>query len=190
MKDTLPSLVVFTGPMFSSKTSKLLMSLERYKYQHKNVCVFKPSIDDRYSVSDVVSHGGLSTPAYTVKSGAEILEVLDKLDVEPSVVAIDEAFMIPDVAEVLIWLYRNGIDVLVSTLDISSSGKPFHEVEKLLVWATSVEKCTAVCTVCGKDARYTHKKQIDEDRGEIHVGGSDLYEPRCFSHHVLIDKRQ
>jgi thymidine kinase len=125
-----------------------------------------------------------------VKTAADILEVLEKMPQAPDVIAVDEAFMIPNVAEVLTWLYRNGVNIIVSTLDISSTGKAFPEVEKMLAWATTVEKCAAVCTVCGHDAYYTHKKQVDEDQGEIQVGGSELYEPRCFQHHLAIDKRQ
>lgn len=185
-----PTFAVFCGPMFSSKTTKLLSALERFKYQGKRIAVFKPSIDDRYNPSEVVSHSGWSVPANTVKVGADILEVLAQTPDEPDVVAIDEAFMIPNIAEVTAWLYRNGISVLVSTLDISATGKPFAEVGKLLTWATHVEKCAAVCTVCARDAFYTHKKLVDEDHGEIQVGGSELYEPRCFQHHFAIDNRE
>jgi thymidine kinase len=92
------------------------------------------------------------------------------------------------VAGVLTWLYRTGIDVVVSTLDISATGKPFHEVEKLLPWATHIEKCSAVCTQCGRDAFYTHKKQVSSD-DEIEVGGAEMYEPRCSRHHIAIDLR-
>lgn len=185
-----PTFTVFCGPMFSSKTTRLLSVLERFKYQHKRVAVFKPSIDDRYDSTKVVSHGGWSYPSSAIKVGSDILEALVGLDEEPHVIAVDEAFMIPGIAEVLVWLFRNGISVIVATLDISSTGKPFPEVEKLLIWATHVEKCSAVCTVCGGDASYTHKRLIDSDHAEVHVGGSDMYEPRCFRHHLAIDQRE
>ncbi len=175
-----PEFIVYCGPMFSSKTSRLLSTLEKYKYQHKRIVVFKPNIDDRYSESEVVTHGGLSTPANCVKTGAEILEYLTCLTVEPQVVAVDEAFMIPGAADTLIWLYTYGFTVVVSSLEMSSSGKIFHEIEKMLPWATQVQKCTAVCTVCGRDAHFTHKKQVGGE--EIEVGGSELYEPRCAHH--------
>lgn len=180
-----PEFIMYVGPMFSTKTSKLLMALERYKHQHKKVAVFKPQIDDRYSASDVVSHSGWSAPATTIKNGVEILKILTEEKDSPHVVAVDEAFMIPGIAEVLVWLYRNGFNVIVATLDIGSAGKPFHEVEKMLSWATHVEKCTSVCTACGADAHYTYKKQID-DGEEIHVGGAELYEPRCARCHPAI----
>lgn len=173
-----PEFIIYTGPMFSSKTSRLLSTLERYKYQHKKIVVFKPKIDDRYSTSEVVTHSGWKTPAVCVKTGADILEHLSNLDESPQVIAVDEAFMIPGVAESLIWLFKTSFTVVVSSLEMSAAGKPFSEIEKMMIWATTVEKCTAVCTVCGKDAHYTHKKQTGGD--EIQVGGSELYEPRCF----------
>lgn len=183
-----PEFIVYCGPMFSSKTSRLLSTLEKYKYQHKKVVVFKPNIDDRYSYSEVVTHGGWKVPAVCVKSGAEILEYLTSLEEEPHVVAVDEAFMIPGSADALTWLFTYGFTVVVSSLEMSAAGKPFGEIEKMLVWATQVEKCTAVCTVCGRDAHYTHKKQTGGE--EIEVGGAELYEPRCYSHHLSIDQRQ
>ena len=183
-----PTLTIYTGPMFSSKTTKLLSDLERFKLQHKKVVVFKPAADDRYSTSEVVSHSGWKWPAVTVKEGADIFGYLSEVEAPPDVVAVDEAFMIPGVADVLVWLYKYGINIVVSSLDLGFQGKPFKEIEKLLPWATYIEKCSAVCTVCGQDAFYTHKKQVTSDE-EIQVGGSELYEPRCFCHHLAIDNR-
>jgi thymidine kinase len=184
-----PTLVVYAGPMFSAKTSRLLLDLERFKYQHKRVMVFKPTIDDRYSEDEIVSHSGWRHAAACVKDGAGLLEALANAAEPPEVVAVDEAFMIPGIAEVLIWLYRTGVSVVVSSLDLSATGKPFHEIEKLMAWATHVEKCVAVCEECGRDACYTHKKQASEGDAEIWVGGSEMYSPRCFRHHVAIDNR-
>lgn len=175
-----PEFLIFCGPMFSSKTSSLLALLEKYKYQHKKIVVFKPKIDDRYSVSEVVTHSGWKVPAICVKTGAEILEYLTNMEVSPQIVAVDEAFMIPGSSDTLIWLYTFGFTVVVSSLEMSSAGKPFIEIEKMLPWATHIQKCTAVCTVCGRDARFTHKKQVGGE--EIEVGGAELYEPRCAQH--------
>ncbi len=58
----------------------------------------------------------------------------------------------------------------------------------MLPWATHIEKCPAVCPVCGKDAYYTYKK--NDDGVEIAIGGAELYEPRCFDHHPLMNQRE
>lgn len=182
-----PTLIVYCGPMFSAKTSRLLLDLERFKYQHKRSFVFKPSIDDRYGTDEIVSHSGWRHEATMIKDGADLVRVLSEATETPDVVAVDEAFMLSGIADVLIWLYRSGITIVVSSLDMSSAGKPFKEIERLLPWATRIEKCTAVCTECGRDAYYTHRKHAVVD--EIWVGGAELYEPRCFRHHVSIDSR-
>ena len=183
-----PEFIVFCGPMFSAKTTSLLMTLERYKHQHKRIAVFKPAIDDRYSNVDVVSHSGARIKSTTIITGADILRHLSEMDDQPHVVAVDEAFMVPGVADALIYLFRLGITVVVSTLDMSAACKPFDEPTKMLSWATQVHKLTAVCTVCGDNAHYTHKKVTNEE--EIEVGGNNLYEPRCWNHFLPIDKRK
>lgn len=179
-----PEFIIYTGPMFSAKTTSLLSVLDRYKYQGKKVAAFKPRLDDRYDVENISTHGGWKMSASCVKVGRDILEKLADLDSNPHVIAVDEAFMIPGVADVLVWLYRSGYSVVVSTLDLSAAGKPFDEVVKMLPWATTVEKLSAVCVVCNHDAYYTYKKQTGGD--EIEVGGAELYEPRCIKCHPLI----
>lgn len=179
-----PTFTIYTGPMFSAKTTSLLSVLDRYKYQGKKIVAFKPQLDDRYCVDNISTHGRWKVPAICVKVGSDILEKLAELDFNPQVIAVDEAFMIPGVAEVLIWLYRSGYTIVTSSLDLSATGKPFEEIEKMLPWATKIEKLSAVCVVCNKDAFYTYKKQTGGD--EIEVGGVELYEPRCSRCHPLI----
>ena len=67
---------------------------------------------------------------------------------------------------------------------MSANCNSFSEIEKMLPWATKIDKCTAVCVVCGEDAPYTQKKV--NDIAEITVGGAELYEPRCWSHHATV----
>jgi len=179
-----PEFVVFCGPMFSEKSSRLLLALEKHRHQHKNVSVFKSDMDDRFSTNEIVTHNGWRVPARPVKQGIDILEALSESDGMPDVVAVDEAFMVSGVADVLIWLYRTGITIVVSSLDMSSAGKPFKEVEKMLPWATRIEKCVSVCIMCGRNASYTHKKNASKE--EIEVGGMELYEPRCAECHPVI----
>ena len=179
-----PKFTLYVGPMWGSKTTRLLADLERYKYQHKRIAAFKPMIDDRYGASEIVTHSGWKHPAMCVADGSDLYGALAAFDEVPHVIAVDEAFMIPGIADSLIYLYRLGFSIAVSSLDMSATAKPFKEIEKMMPWATRIDKCAAVCTTCGRDAYYTHKKTASED--EIEVGGSDLYEPRCAICHPLI----
>jgi len=183
-----PEFIVFTGPMFGSKTTQLIATVDRFRYQKRNVVVFKPRMDDRYDEDHIVTHSGAKIGAIPVASGSDIIEKLAKSSDVHDVVAVDEAFMIDDVSDVLLWLYKKGITVVVSSLTISSSCKIFGEMGKILPWATRIEICPAVCPVCGHDAHYTHKKF--DDGQLISVGGEELYEPRCFEHHALMNLRE
>jgi thymidine kinase len=174
-----PKFTIFTGPMFGSKTTRLFAALDRYKYQKRNIVAFKPKIDNRYSEANITTHSGASMPARIVESGTEVMHYMrhhDKYDV----VAVDEAFMLKGISWVLIDLFKQGKTIVVSSLDLSATGKDFDEITAMFPWATHIEKCPAVCTVCGDDAYYTYKKVKDLE--EIAVGGAELYEPRCWTH--------
>jgi len=182
----MPEFIIFTGPMFGAKTSRLLTVIDRFSYQNRNVLSFKPKIDRRYSPSDITTHNGNSVEAIAVNTGNEIIECVASRDTPVDVVAVDEAFMIEGSAESLIKLFREGKTIVVSSLQLSASGNVFTEVRDMMPWATKIEVCPAVCTVTGLDAYYTHKKV--EDLAEITVGGSELYEPRCWEYHSFMNQ--
>lgn len=167
--------VIFTGPMFGGKTSRMLSRLERAKYQKKVIKLFKPKMDTRYSTESVISHNGNRWRSINIELGEEIITHLGKADV----VAVDEAFMIPNIADVLIDLYKAGKTVYVSSLQLSSLGQPFEEMSIMLPYATKIEVCPAVC-FCGEDAYYSIR--LTEIKDKVSVGGKGVYEPRCKEH--------
>ena len=60
------------------------------------VCVHKPKIDERYSVSKVVTHSGQSMDGISIN----FLDDFEKANInllEYDVLAVDEAFMIPGI---------------------------------------------------------------------------------------------
>ena len=184
-----PEFIIFTGPMFGSKTTRLLAVVDRYVRQNKRVVAFKPMMDDRYASSNIATHSGGRLPAFSVTSGEEILNMSRKAQKSPiDVVAVDEAFMIDDCAAALLELFREGKTIVVSSLQLSASGAVFEEVRDMMPWATKIEVCPAVCPITGRNAFYTHRKFDGMD--EIVVGGEDLYEPRCWEHHGFMNRRQ
>ena len=182
----MPEFIIFTGPMFGAKTSRLLSVIDRFSYQNRNVICFKPRIDRRYSISNITTHNGNSVEAVTVNNGEEIVNIVHSKPEFFDVVAVDEAFMIEGSADALVQLFREGKTVVVSSLQLSATGNVFEEVRDMMPWATKIEVCPAVCTVSGNDAYYTHKKV--DDLAEIAVGGSELYEPRCWLHHSFMNQ--
>jgi thymidine kinase len=181
-----PQFIVYCGPMWSAKTTSMLLRLERFELQGRKVKLFKPNIDERYDAKfEVVTHSGWKRAAVPIKNAVDILKEIE--NDPPEVIALDEAFMVKDSHKVLVWLFKTGVTIVVSSLDLSFKGVPFKEVEKMLSWATEVHKCAAVCKACGSDAFYTYRK--NDDNEDIIVGGAELYESRCFRCHPIIDER-
>jgi len=182
-----PRFIVYCGPMFSSKSTRLIADVERYRLQGRNILCFKPKMDERYQQSKITTHNGASIEARLVITGDDILNIVASLETLPDVIAVDEVFMIENSSTALIKLFRTGISIVVASIDLSASCMPFAEVAAMLPFATKVIKCTAVCTTCGDNAPYTHRK-FQNKNDEIVVGGSELYEPSCFKHHNFFQK--
>ena len=168
--------------MFGSKTTRMLAAIERASYQNKKVVAFKPRMDNRYSEGEIVTHTGMKFTAKNINDGHEILAVADDYDV----VAVDEAFMIDGISDALIKLFTSGKSIIVSSIQLSASGQVFTEIRDILPWATKIEICPAVCPRTGADAFYTVRKKVVTE--EIEVGGSDIYEPRSWTHTPFMNK--
>jgi thymidine kinase len=174
-------MILYTGPMFSSKTTKLLMQADKRYYQKKKIIAFKSALDDRYSTEgEIVSHNLGKIPAFLVKVGNEIIEKIASCNEDIDCVIIDELFLIEGGANACLELYKKGYNVIIASIDLNFAGIPFEEVEKIMPYCTRIIKCKAVCPICGDDARYTHRKT--DDKSEILVGADDIYEPRCQLH--------
>lgn len=174
--------IIFTGPMFGGKTSRMFALLERAKYKKKSIKLFKPNIDTRYSNKAVVSHNGTRWESVNIDKAEDIYIHAEKADV----IAVDEAFMIQGIADVLVDLYKRlNKRIYVSSLQLSSEGRIFTEVAKMLPWATKIEVCPAVC-FCGEDAFYTVCLTTKEE--DVKVGGKEEYEPRCREHAECLRK--
>ena len=83
---------VICGSMFSGKTEELIRRLKRAKFANQRVEIFKPGIDTRYSVQEVVSHDATAILSTPVESSASILLLSGDVDV----VGIDEAQFFDD----------------------------------------------------------------------------------------------
>jgi thymidine kinase len=178
-----PEFVIFTGPMFGGKTSRMISLLERAGYQKKRIVLFKPLIDNRNSNVSVVSHNGLTWGSKDVKRGKDILKEIEKETYD--IIAVDEAFMIKGVGDILIKLFKKGYTIYVSSIQLSTKLKPFREIEKIMPWATKIEVCPAVCPYSGNEAFYT-KSYVKTSH--IQVGGMQIYHPVSYHYNPEFKK--
>jgi thymidine kinase len=166
---------IVCGPMFSGKSEELIRRLRRARIARKRVQVFKPAIDDRYSVDEIVSHGDQRMKSEPVNGAREILQ---KLDSRTQVVGVDESnFFGPELVDIASQLADSGKQVLIAGLDTDYLGRPFPPMPELLCLAESITKTLAICMRCGNPAKHTQR--LVESNDLIVVGASGMYEARC-----------
>jgi thymidine kinase len=167
------SIEVITGSMFSGKTEEL-RRLRRAQFAGLKVEIFKPSLDNRYSETRVVSHDDKSIVSTPVDNPSSILLLAGDVDV----VGIDEAqFFDSSITEVCSSLADSGVRVLVAGLDMDFMGNPFGPMPALLAIAEYVTKVHAICMRCGNLAQYSFRKSEEEQ--VVLLGEKNLYEPLC-----------
>lgn len=183
-------LTVVSGPMYAGKTTELLKRiLWARNGEMKAVLVVKPSFDNRYSATKIVSHDGLSVDAMSVTSWDDVGYLLDDAELvcfdevqffqEPHFKPEHNGAQVSIIAAVKNLLQR-GVDVVCSGLDMDWRGDPFAITASLMAMADEVLKSTANCTTCGRPAAKTFKKVSNDEKVEL--GATDLYEARCNDH--------
>jgi len=181
---------VISGCMFAGKTEELIRRIKTLEFAKKNVLVFKPAIDNRYSNTKVVSHAGSSVESIVVPDARSILDfVKDDTDV----IAIDEIqFFDEDVLLVCDYLAKKGKRVMCAGLDTDFRAEPFGVMPRLITDAEFVTKLTAVCMKCGAPATRTQRlvngKPAQFTDPIIMVGAAEAYEARCRHCHEVIGK--
>ena len=179
---------IICGPMFSGKTEELIRRVKRVQIARQRVQIFKPTIDNRYSKNDVVSHSSLKIEALAIGSSSEILQNLDD---STRTIAIDEVqFFDEEILKVINKLVRRGIRVICAGLDQDYTGSPFGSMPDLLAIADRVDKIQAICTVCGSSASKSFKKQKESTNTQlVEIGERDMYEARCWDHFDYFDDK-
>ncbi|MBE3591376.1 MAG: thymidine kinase [Thermoanaerobacter sp.] len=175
------------GPMFSGKSEELIRRIKRAQIAKQKVQVFKPAIDDRYSIDKVVSHNGTNINAISVVKASEIIELLEE---NTEVIAIDEIqFFDHSIVDVVREIADLSKRVICAGLDMDFRGEPFGPTPNIMAIAESVDKLTAICVKCGNPATRTQRlingKPAKYDDPIILVGAHETYEARCRKCHEV-----
>lgn len=183
-------LEVIAGPMYSGKSEELIRRIKRARIARQKVQVFKPAIDNRYDLNDVVSHAGDRAGAVAVNSSSDILGLVED---DTEVVAIDEVqFFDKELIDVCTALANKNKRVICAGLDLDFRGEPFGPTPELMAIAEFVDKIKAICIVCGNPATRT-QRLIDGAPARysdpvVLVGATESYEARCRKCHDVPGK--
>src|SRR6478672_6973825 len=166
--------------MFSGKSEELLRRIRRAEIAQLSPLLFKPSLDDRYGHSDVVSHAGSRLRCISIGCSADI-------EAHPELATA----LVVGIVDVALALVRRGVRVLAAGLDRDFRGEPFGPMPLLLAHADDADKLHAICQICAGPATMTQRlvdgRPARSDDPVILVGASESYEARCRGCHRLTD---
>ena len=177
------SIEVVCGSMFSGKTEELIRRVKRAQIARQKICIFKPTIDIRYSREDVVSHNQISIPAFPVEHS----RLIRHMGMDYDVIAIDEAQFFDDgIIDVCNELANKGKRVIIAGLDMDYLGHPFGPMPNLLAIADEVYKTRAICMNCGGLATFSYRLANNDQ--QVMLGEKQEYMPLCRSCYLKMQK--
>jgi len=177
---------VFSGPMFSGKTKHLVNALLEYD----DYRAVKPDMDDRYSMTEIISHDGEKVAARSVPVDDIYHAVRDMELSEVDALGIDESqFFEGDIVEAVDYAAEKGVDVYIAGLEKDFRREDFGAVPELIDMSDHYKELYSDCAVCGEKAQHSQRLIEGEparyDDSVVLVGAEESYEPRCGKHHVV-----
>lgn len=170
-------LEIIMGPMFSSKTSRLIEVYKQCCFCSISVTVFNHVFDKRYHESLLSSHDKVMVPCVQTD---HLVNVWKEHGLNSDVILINEGQFFPDLVEAVKEMLREKKRVYVCGLDGDFERKKFGEILDLIPLADKVSKQHSLCTLCKDGTSAIFSMRLTEEKQQTLVGASN-YIPVCRS---------
>ena len=174
---------VYTGPMKCGKTQKILDEAKRQQIAGKNVKIFKPTIDDRFSEQSVISRNGYKQNAINISSIDEIKNY------DADVYVIDEFQFLDGNVNCIEEMAESGKKFYIAGLNLTSERKPFGKMGDLLCVSDNVQTMTSICEICRRDNAVFSYYKAGKKNGDIKLGDLE-YIPVCRNCYNELNKNK
>lgn len=178
------SINIFIGPMFSGKTNRLIIELNKSIYSNKKTILIKFITDNRYTneTNTLISNDNIqysyenAIKTKYLKSRLSILETMDYI-------FIDEGQFFEDLIETCVYLKKKNKIIFISYLNLGFNLNLFNNIG-ILAHSDTISTLTSVCYKCKcTNANYTHLKEdyiLNHSANRPLIGGSEKYQPICI----------
>lgn len=187
MDNSVGSLELVIGCMFSGKSTELIRRTRMNKMLNKNVLVVNHASDLRYGNSfKITSHDMDQENAVHVTSLMTLIQKDEYL--YANVVIVDEGQFFNDLVE----FSKKAVEqddktLIIAALDGNFNRQPFQNVMELIPFADNVIRLNAMCFMCNDGSSASFTKRIKENTSknefDVVVGGSDIYQSVCRRHY-------
>ena len=184
-------LELYMGPMFSGKSTSIILRLARMADIGYDVLYINHSIDNRDTEAQdtiVSTHNSQYTTLSKKINAIKVSELRDLDICDYQYIAVDEGQFFPDLYEsVITWVTGFGKTVLVASLDGDAYRRKFGQVLDLIPNADKVKKLTAFCDLCRENEKRLRPApftgRFSDNTDATVVGGRDLYKAMCRECH-------
>ena len=182
MSEPYPSgyLELIIGPMYASKTTRLVEIYKQCEFCNISVAVINHSIDNRYDDELMSTHDKIKIPCikterlFDVWSDSENLlddnlnaspRFKDKLKVTMSnVILINEGQFFPDLEEFVKYVLKKGKQVYVCGLDGDFERKKFGQIIDIIPLCDKVHKLTSLCSLCKNGTKGIFSMRLTNEK--------------------------
>lgn len=186
-------LEIILGPMFASKTTRLVEIYKQCNFCNISIAVINHSIDNRYDEELLSTHDHIKIPCIKTErlfdvwtdnidmetNIEKVPRIKDKFKVaSSSVILINEGQFFPDLEEFVKILLSHDKKVYVCGLDGDFERKKFGQILDLIPICDKVTKLTSLCSLCKNGTPGIFSKRISSEKEQT-VVGSDNYIPVC-----------
>lgn len=184
-------LELIIGPMFSSKTTRILEIYKQCKFCSIPVSIINHSNDKRYHDTMLSSHDKIMAPCLQanklndiwtnngyVESGNQSDHYAHKLLRGSDVILINEGQFFSDLYEVVFDMLNKNKKIYICGLDGDFERKKFGTILDLIPLCDKVTKLTSLCSLCKDGTRGIFSMRLTDETEQTLVG-SDNYIPVC-----------
>lgn len=186
---------IIFGPMFSSKTIKLIDAYNKFNDIGRN-CLYINSSKDTRNKGVVSCNGSFEIKLPTNFNGTKVIDLKDAntLVEDYDVILIDEAQFFTDLLPtVRKWSEVYNKYIIIAGLIATSEREKFGQILDLFLYASEVTQTTASCIDCEREfaetrmigkfpAPFTSTRNVKIDKEEI--GSKEKYKATCQYHYL------
>jgi len=184
-------LEIILGPMYSSKSTRLVEIYKQCKFCNIPVSIINHTIDKRYHDTMLSTHDKVMAPCLQanklsdiwtnsgfIESGNQSDKYANKLLRSSDVILINEGQFFPDLYEIVVDMLNNNKKVYVCGLDGDFERKKFGTILDLIPLCDKVNKLTSLCSLCRDGTPGIFSMRLTTETEQT-VVGSDNYIPVC-----------
>jgi len=194
--NTMSYLELILGPMYASKSTRLVEVYKQCQFCNISVAVINHVIDNRYDEELLSTHDKVKIPCIKTERLRDVYfnnenlslendiienipRIQDKIKIaRSSVILINEGQFFDDLYEVVVEMLKCGKKVYVCGLDGDFERKKFGQILDLIPMCDKVEKLTSLCSLCKNGTRGIFSMRLTKETEQT-VVGSDIYIPVC-----------